>query len=383
MIRERWNKDRFLREIESLSDKDEYIFSDFDDIKSCDSRFSIHCKKCGHIWQTIPDSFFGKKKSRCPICNVGVPWNKDRILKEIEKLEDKNAYIFSEYDNVVGVNSKIRVTCTRCEYIWYVSLKSFFKHNTRCPHCNVGEKWTNDRVKREFQLLDDSDKFILQLVGDIEHCYSKFSVTCKECSDVWLTTPDTFFNGGCRCFVCQRGERWTVERILKEFDVSEDKSNFSLILPEKIDNSQTKFQVRCSNGHIWETSASVYFYKKSRCPICCESRGEKRISLYLNNKQIRFEPQKKFDTCRNKKPLPFDFYLPDYNTIIEFNGKQHYEIGTRSKSYEKNLREFEQIKIRDAIKKQWAIENGYRFLEIRYDEINDIEAILRKELRYE
>ena len=29
--------------------------------------------------------------------------------------------------------------------------------------------------------------------------------------------------------------------------------------------------------------------------------------------------------CKNIKTLPFDFYLPDYNTCIEFHGVQHYK----------------------------------------------------------
>ena len=64
----------------------------------------------------------------------------------------------------------------------------------------------------------------------------------------------------------------------------------------------------------------------SGCPICRESKGEKTIRNYLINKNINFIQQKKFPDCRDKRLLPFDFYLPDYNTCIEFNGRQHYEI---------------------------------------------------------
>lgn len=33
----------------------------------------------------------------------------------------------------------------------------------------------------------------------------------------------------------------------------------------------------------------------------------------------------KFDNCKYKNKLPFDFYLPDYNICIEYDGLQHYE----------------------------------------------------------
>jgi hypothetical protein len=31
------------------------------------------------------------------------------------------------------------------------------------------------------------------------------------------------------------------------------------------------------------------------------------------------------DGCRVRKPLAFDFYLPDLNTIMEYQEIQHYE----------------------------------------------------------
>ena len=45
----------------------------------------------------------------------------------------------------------------------------------------------------------------------------------------------------------------------------------------------------------------------------------------MNSKNIIFLPQHRFKDCVDKIPLPFDFYLPDYNTCIEFNGIQHYK----------------------------------------------------------
>ena len=36
--------------------------------------------------------------------------------------------------------------------------------------------------------------------------------------------------------------------------------------------------------------------------------------------------QKTFPECKNIKLLPFDFYLPDLNMCIEFDGDQHHKI---------------------------------------------------------
>ena len=61
------------------------------------------------------------------------------------------------------------------------------------------------------------------------------------------------------------------------------------------------------------------------CPECNESKGEKQVGLWLRQHDIMYVSQKRFDDCCDKKSLPFDFYLPNYNTCIEYQGKQHYE----------------------------------------------------------
>ena len=35
--------------------------------------------------------------------------------------------------------------------------------------------------------------------------------------------------------------------------------------------------------------------------------------------------EKRFDWCRDKNPLPFDFYIPDLGLLIELDGSQHFK----------------------------------------------------------
>lgn len=63
------------------------------------------------------------------------------------------------------------------------------------------------------------------------------------------------------------------------------------------------------------------------CPKCCQSKGEKTITNWLIDKNIKFIPQFKIniDSNINQSGKAFiDFYLPDYDTFIEYNGEQHY-----------------------------------------------------------
>jgi very-short-patch-repair endonuclease len=77
-----------------------------------------------------------------------------------------------------------------------------------------------------------------------------------------------------------------------------------------------------------------------------------------------FEPQKRFDGCRGvRNRLPFDFYLPAQNLVIEYQGRQHFEDS--SWGGEAGLAERQRL---DTIKREYCTNNGIKLLEIRYDE---------------
>jgi very-short-patch-repair endonuclease len=112
------------------------------------------------------------------------------------------------------------------------------------------------------------------------------------------------------------------------------------------------------------------------CPDCSGSKsvGEKKIWRYLEYRKIEFVPQKWFPECKDKRPLPFDFYLPDCNTIIEFDGRQHFgETNYFTYSYE-------ETKKHDEIKNNYCKANGIYLIRIPYWNIDKIEQILDKEL---
>jgi very-short-patch-repair endonuclease len=106
------------------------------------------------------------------------------------------------------------------------------------------------------------------------------------------------------------------------------------------------------------------------CPNHKISAGENKIISYLSEKNIIFETQKTFENCKNIRKLPFDFYLPDYNICIEFDGRQHYIIS----EYFGGIENYNNISKRDKIKTKYCLENNIKLLRIKYNE-NIIEKI--------
>ena len=101
-------------------------------------------------------------------------------------------------------------------------------------------------------------------------------------------------------------------------------------------------------------------YNGSGCPKCKNSKGEDKILRILEELNINFETQKRFPKCKYKLSLPFDFYLPEYKTCIEYDGIQHYQ------PVEKwgGNKEFELIKLRDKIKDNYCYENNLTLIRV-------------------
>ena len=99
------------------------------------------------------------------------------------------------------------------------------------------------------------------------------------------------------------------------------------------------------------------------CPKCNRSKGESMIENYLIYNNIKYICQMKFDDCKYKNKLLFDFYLPTLNTCIEYDGEQHFR--PHHLWGEKN---FNLIKIRDKIKNIYCEENNIILLRIKYNE---------------
>lgn len=54
-------------------------------------------------------------------------------------------------------------------------------------------------------------------------------------------------------------------------------------------------------------------------PICKNSKGENIISNYLDKNNIKYIREFRFNDCRNKNTLPFDFFLPILNICIKMS----------------------------------------------------------------
>ena len=167
---------------------------------------------------------------------------------------------------------------------------------------------------------------------------------------------------------------------------SKDYTNmrFGKLIAEKRmrENNITFYLCKCDCGNIIKVDGRNLSSGHTSSCGCIKSKGEYRIGQYLLNQEIVFQKEKQFEDCVDINKLKFDFYLPDLNIIIEYDGEQHYQISRfGNKDYDTAKIEFEQVQKRDAIKTKWCVEKNIKLIRIPYTSFDDIEQILEKELK--
>lgn len=149
-------------------------------------------------------------------------------------------------------------------------------------------------------------------------------------------------------------------------------------LENELRNINSKITIFCDLHGFTNQKAYDHLNSKSGCKHCVnnKSKGEFAIESYLNGNNIKNLFQYWFNECRNILPLPFDFYLPDFNICIEFDGIQHFE----SVEFFGGNDKFNIRKQNDVIKNKFCTENNIKLIRIPYYDINNIEYILKNEL---
>ena len=142
---------------------------------------------------------------------------------------------------------------------------------------------------------------------------------------------------------------------------------------------------KCDCGNEKDIPLSkVLSGQTSSCGCYLKSKGEYRVEEILINLSILYENQKSFNDCVNPKTggkLYFDFYLPNYNCSIEYDGEQHYR-DKQHKMWNGTKESFAIRRYRDNIKNQYCKEHNIKLIRIPYWDYNKLnEEYIQKALQ--
>lgn len=139
------------------------------------------------------------------------------------------------------------------------------------------------------------------------------------------------------------------------------------------------WECECSCGNVAYVSTSNLTRPKESTISCgcAKSKGEEKIISVLLEAQIPFITQKRFDTCvfpETNRHLVFDFYLPEQNILIEYDGEQHFH------KVKNDRYDYEGIVARDNYKNQWCKENNIPLIRIPYTDYDKIDVENMKQI---
>lgn len=282
---------------------------------------------------------------------------KKKSYDEVKEYIENEGYELISKDYI---NNQIPLTMKCPEgHICRIAYNNFKTRNRRCSKCYGNRKLTEEEVK---ELLLDIG---YTLKSSYKNAISPIKVVCPK-GHTWITCWGKIQNGR-RCPYCS-GKFTNIIDVRKFIE-----SKGYKLLSNEISTVQDKLTIECKKGHVYQATFNN-FKRGNRCPICKESKGEKKIAKLLDTLDIEYITQYSFDDCVYKLKLKYDFYLPKLNTVIEYDGEYHYYRLTNTQ------KEFENIITRDNIKNLYCRNNDINLIRIPYWEFKNIEKILESEL---
>lgn len=329
------------------------------------TKVEIVCEEHGS-WKTTTEQLF--RGQGCPQCGLISQGEKRRLPKEefLNKCIDihGNKYDYSKVD-YQGMINKVVISCS--EHGDFEQTPSSHLNGSGCPHCGFISQVENRRLPTE-DFLSRS----IQVHGN-RYNYSKVEYVNSSteveigCSvhGEFFQQPQYHMNGsGCpKCSIIEQHEKQkkSIDDFIRDsIKVHGDLYDYSKV--EYVD-SKSEVIIICKKHREFLQTPNGH-QRGNGCPNCNSSKGELFISQYLKEHNIEFIQQHTFEGLKMKRNLKCDFFLPNHNVVIEYNGIQHYESREQFGG-EKGLKRTQKS---DKLKRDYCIENGISLLEVKYDD---------------
>lgn len=358
------NRDILLKKFLDKCNKihcDKYDYSLVDYFNN-NTKVKIVCKIHGTFEQT-PGNHINKKQG-CPSCGGVKKMNTEEFILKSKLIHgDKYDYSFVKYSNN---KTKVKIICK--EHGEFLQKPNNHLNGQNCMRC------VNPNVKLETKdfIIKSKERF-----GDyydyskVEYKNNKTKVKliCPKHGE-FEQKPNNHFIQKIPCKKCDSEKRFININTLIE-NLKEIHNNYYDYSKLEYIGRNKKAIIICPKHGEFEQRIHTHILG-SGCKKCSQSNGEKLISHILYEMNIDFKTEHKFDDCKYKTHLKFDFYIPSKNICIEFNGLQHYKIVPFFGGEEY----YKEIIMRDKIKEEYCKSKNIKLLTIKYtlerERINDI-----------
>lgn len=293
----------------------------------------------------------------------------------IEKAKSKFGNLFDysliEYK---GAKKKIKIICPYNHIFEQTPNDHLNGHG-----CKICSKWGTlkydvnnllDRIKEIH-----GDKYDYSHINYINHD-SKIKLICNKHGEFFKSPKNLLIKKqGCpKCGyeISSKKRIWGRDKFIeKAKQIHGDKYDYELV---QYINATTKVKIKCFEHGIFEQCPKDHINQKQGCCLCIESKGEKIIQSFLDKLNILYIREASFDNLVNPKTgckLYLDFYIPEKNIAIEYDGIQHF----KSISFFGGENSLKEVKYKDNIKNKYCTENNIKLIRIPYTLLENKENI--------
>ena len=332
------------------------------------------------------------QKIEVPISKRNIGIYKKRGYKDLKVGE---TLFIDVKDLTKGSRIKVDVECDYCHKIIKVAYKDYVNYKFdkySCEHCRQKKTSEYNLIKRQDSLYQRALAFCNEnnyiLMTDKSEILTSDTIVRYKCQKHGIHNVKIYnliTEHGCPdCAI-----ELNALRLRKNIeDVYNDFKRYGGILLNKEEYlgwNYKNLKVICVEcGEIFTTSYCAFMqHDGQRCPKCASniSRGEYSVKCFLEENDLQFYMQFRFDDCKNIATLPFDFYLPNHNIAIEYDGEHHYKAIPRGGITDLEAQEvLNNIKKRDLIKTSYCEQNNIKLIRIPYWDFDNINNVLSKEL---
>ena len=371
----------------------------------------IQCNECGKLlknrkWYSYKNTVKNNGKYYCRKCSMKL-YGGERVREaQLEKgktfkqwcLENNRQDLLDRWDYELNINKPDNIGLHTHIRIWFKcprkihepekkNIGNFIKEkgSIECKKCNSFAQWGVDTLCKDFlEKYWDYEKNIQTDPWKIaKHSRYCVWIKCqeKDYHGSYFTSCTNFSNGGNRCPYCINRKVHKLDSLgtlyPKSLGVWSNKNKKSPY--EYSPSTNKKAWWKCPDGKHKDFERNIYNSNivDFRCPRCQFSQGEEAISSYLINNEMTHIPQKTFSGLIGLGGglLSYDFYLLEYNLLIEYQGQQHEKFISW---FHKSKKDFERQQEHDRRKREYAKNNNIKLLEIWYWNFDKIEEILTK-----
>lgn len=301
-------------------------------------------------------------------------------LKLRRKPEEYYRMIHERFPNIilsgeyVNQNSVMDAECTICGYKWN-PIASVLLNSKGCPKCTRAlrgkrSRKTHDQFVEEMSIKQPN----IEILSEYQTAKTRIDCRCRVCGHEWDAKATNLLSGfGCRRCAFKRISQSRVKPF-DEFVAQLNELDDSIEILGGYESTHKPVKCKCMVcGEEWNGLPSNLL-RGEGCPGCKKSHGEKAISRYLDDHVISYETNKRYSGLVgvNGRRLSYDFYLQDYNILIEFQGRQHETPVEQFGGAEQFAIQIEH----DNRKRKYAIDNDIHLVEIWYYEIKNVSDIL-------